>query len=63
MDGCLGGAFGGAEALRPAWVRKAEAAVGAVYVGIVEQFVALLAKRRDEVRASVEFLDQALPTG
>lgn len=60
MVGGLCGALRGAEALRPAWVHKAEAGAGARYDEIVEHFVALLARRRDEARAQAHLLDGLL---
>src|SRR5579883_110483 len=60
MVGSLCGALRGAEALRPAWVRKAAVGAGARYEEIVQRFVGLLARRRDEARAQAQLLDGLL---
>jgi ADP-ribosylglycohydrolase len=62
MAGGLAGAYRGVEALRAEWVAKAEAGAGARYSELAERFIALLATRRDEARASAEILDRLLQT-
>jgi ADP-ribosylglycohydrolase len=60
MVGGLAGAFRGTSALPPAWIEKAEAGAGARYRQLVDDLLAILARRRDEARAHAALLDTLL---
>jgi ADP-ribosylglycohydrolase len=60
MVGGLAGALRGVEALRPDWVRKADAGAGAEYDQIVQVLLLMLARRRDEARDYAHLLGQLL---